>query len=327
LQILFTGINSPRSRDSSSLSGIAKVAHLLGHKICWNLADEPDLLICLDYHPRFNQTLKKAKGLGVPIVLIKQEPPAIIPQHRLMNPGNFFDKVVTKGSSKEDYVFNCLLSWDTSFIRNPQRIERVIAVSADKWSFVSGELYSLRLRAYSEDSRIDLYGNGWSQSTTKRLISRVKSLYVALTAGEVSGLNNLRIAFRKPLHYLGPVVDKLQAVSKYKVSLVIENDMSAMSEKLVDTILSGTIPVYVGPPVEPFGIPTDLVVQAQPEISDVFNAITRALASDSEAYRHKANIWAESRASRVNWDPNEVDHRLMFHVITWYQEFVKTTRK
>ena len=317
MRILFTGASFTRSLDPLSIGGLCKAARLIGHVLCEDIDDAPDLLVCLDYHPRFNRELRRAKKLGVARVLIKQEPRAIIPQHKHENPGNIFDKVFTRGSSRESTVFNCLISWDQRFIHESERLEKVVAVSADKWSFVPSELYSLRLHAYSKDPRIDVYGHGWNQGLGEKLIGLGKALYVTITSGTLPKLSNLAFAFRKPLTFLGPTEDKALTLSRYKVSLVIENDLSSMSEKLVDTILAGTIPVYVGPDAGNFGVPESLVIQSIPEISAISNAITLALAWDGEEYRRRASLWAESVVSKSNWNPREVDARLIHHIVEW----------
>jgi hypothetical protein len=319
LKILFTGASFTRSPDAFSIGGLSKAAALMEHDLCQDINYAPDLLICLDYHPRFNRELKEARRFGIPTVLIKQEPSAIIPQHKHDNPGKLFDKVITKGSSKEGTIFNCLLSWDERFISNPERLERVVAISADKWSFVPSELYSLRVHAYSQDPRVDVYGHGWNQGFSDKLIGLGKALYVALTSATRPKLSNLVFAFRKPINYLGITGDKSLTLSRYKVSLVIENDLSSMSEKLVDTILAGTIPVYVGPEARHFGIPANLVIQCSPDTSAIRKAITQALAWDGEDYRLRASLWAESLVSKSNWNPEDVDARLLQHIVEWHK--------
>jgi hypothetical protein len=327
LRILFTGASFPRSLDPLSIGGLSKAARLMNYELCHEIDDTPDVLICLDYLPRFNRELRRARKLGVPRVLIKQEPAAIIPQHRLENPGNIFDKVFTKGSSRESTIFNCLITWDQRFINESERLEKVVAISADKWSFVPSELYSLRLQAYSKDPRIDVYGHRWNQGLRHRLIGLGKALYVTITSGTLPKLSNLRFAFRKPINFLGATGDKALTLSRYKVSLVIENDLSSMSEKLVDTILAGTIPVYVGPEAVHFGLPANLVIQSSPEISAIGNAITTALAWDSEEYRHRASLWAESLVSKSNWNPGEVDARLIRHIVGWHKIHMAENRR
>lgn len=322
LRILFTGASFTRPFDPQSIGGLSKAARLSGHELCRDINDMPDLLVCLDYHPRFNQELRRARALGVPRLLIKQEPPAIIPQHRHANPRNYFDGVITRGSSGQSPAFNCSLSWDVRYVDEPKRTDRVVAISADKWSFVPSELYSLRLRTYSEDSRIDVYGRDWGRPLTERIIGLCKAFYVAVSSFTIPKLSNLAFAFRTPINSLGPVDEKARLLSGYKVSLVIENDMSSMSEKLVDSILAGTIPVYVGPQAGLFGIPKDLVIQCSAEVPAIRQALTLALTWDSKEYRRRAELWAENEGSKLNWKPEEVDARLVSYIIKWHTRHI-----
>jgi hypothetical protein len=74
----------------------------------------------------------------------------------------------------------------------------------------------------------------------------------------------------------GPAEDKLKALSHYKVSLVIENSAEFVSEKLSESIRAGTVPFYIGPPVEIFGTPKELVATAEPNIIGIQAALVEA---------------------------------------------------
>jgi hypothetical protein len=85
--------------------------------------------------------------------------------------------------------------------------------------------------------------------------------------------------------YMGSVSDKNSAMANYKVALVVENSSEFLTEKLFDAWFAGCIPVYVGPPVEAFGIPRSLVIQVtEPTVREVKNCIDLALATDREVF-------------------------------------------
>lgn len=313
--ILFTGATPGVSSGSSHHTGLAASAHNLGYHICQDFSEDPDLVVCVNYKKKYKKLIRKAKTLGVPTVLVKQEPPTVIPEHRQANPGNLFDKVVTVGVANNEPMFKVEVSWDTRFISRSDRQNNIVAISADKWSFYSRELYSLRREVYSTDSRVDLYGNGWRQSNWKRVIRLTKELLIVLRSGCLPKLANLKLAFRAPKNYLGAIEDKKDILSRYRVSLVIENDDSAMSEKLVDCILSGTIPVYVGPEVSAFGIPDDIVVQSEPNLDSVIKSMTLALELDPISFRKRALAWASLESSKNNWDSKKIGEELVNNLV------------
>jgi hypothetical protein len=125
----------------------------------------------------------------------------------------------------------------------------------------------------------------------------------------------LAFAFLKPLNFKGIARNKLEVLSAYHASLVIENDESSMSEKLIDCILAGTIPIYVGPPVLAFNIPEDLVIHSKSDTSSIERAMDEALRWDSKDYRSRAWDWASQNITRSTWDSEEVGIRLLAHVI------------
>lgn len=313
--ILFTGVNSGVKSGATEHLSLAEIADNAGFEICQDLAERPDLVICVDYKPRYRNLLRKAKRLGIPRVLVKHEPPTVIPEHGEISAGDLFDAVITRGVTSNTPVFNIGALWDTRFTDRNQRYQRIVAITADKWSFHPRELYSLRRQVYSADSRLDLFGHGWEQSRHERVIRLAKEMLVVIRSRTFPKLKNLRFAFLAPQNYLGPTRDKHEVLSRYQVSLVIENDISAMSEKLLDCILSGTIPVYVGPKVSDFGIPSDLVVESSPNLESVLESINIALALDHVAYRKRALTWVKLKSSEDSWDPRKIGESLINHAV------------
>lgn len=310
-KFFFTGINSGVSKVYSGFTGLAAIAESLGYSVCTSLEEGPDLLVCVDFKQRFRRVVRKGRKLGLPTFLVKHEPPSIVPEHRKENPGKLFDVVLTRGVSHNTPIINIGVAWDTRFTMNSARGERVVAIAADKWSFYPDELYSLRRQAYSSDSRIDLFGYGWGESNLRRILRLIKEIVIVIRSGIVPKLRNIAVAFNSPINYRGPIEDKHALLSSYKVALVIENDASAMSEKIVDCILAGTIPVYVGPPVSQFGIPDHLAVQSGHQLESIVESIDYALDLDSLDFQRKALEWACLDHSKSNWDSQAIGERLI----------------
>jgi hypothetical protein len=115
----------------------------------------------------------------------------------------------------------------------------------------------------------------------------------------------------QPLNYLGDSSVKLETLSNYRYSIVIENSAEFMSEKLIDCLLAGTIPVYVGPSTHPFGIPQHLIFTAEPNLESINKALLKAEESNWEAWRAAASDWVFSFSSRETWAARNCNIRLV----------------
>ncbi len=312
--ILFIGANSP-VRSQSNIGSLAQSAVALGAELATDVQNA-DLIICVDYLKREKDLLLAAEELGKPRILIKQEPPIVFPDHRFGNPGNLFTKVITRGSPNDAVKFATFQTWDYSNLSNIKRKDRVVAISANKWSAVAGQLYTLRRQLYATDRRIDLFGYGWNRSQIQNLEIIVKESVIALRNGLIPNFSGARWMFQSPVAALGPVRDKMKTLADYKVALIIENWIGYMSEKLVDAILSGTIPVYVGPNPSIFGIPRDLVIWSEPSGDKILKAIDLAMTQSSQEYIERAGEWISKPGVREFWEDSCVNQRIMLDILS-----------
>jgi hypothetical protein len=62
-------------------------------------------------------------------------------------------------------------------------------------------------------------------------------------------------------------------MNQYRFSLIIENSLDYVSEKLFDAIQFGTVPIYVGPQLSEFGIPNEVAIQCEPSEVQVADKI------------------------------------------------------
>ena len=82
--------------------------------------------------------------------------------------------------------------------------------------------------------------------------------------------------------------------------------MDYMTEKLFDAFFARCIPVYVGPDVNKYEIPANLVVQADPTLSSIERGIEIARAMDYEQWRTSLNAWLLSDAVFKKWSATNV---------------------
>lgn len=117
--------------------------------------------------------------------------------------------------------------------------------------------------------------------------------------------------FNAPINYKGLAASKANTLARYKASVVIENYQGYMSEKLVDSILCGTIPIYVGPDPLAYGIPRELYIYSDPHVESIRAGISKALAKNYGNYLEAARDWSNSPGIRENWIGTAVSERLI----------------
>ena len=113
----------------------------------------------------------------------------------------------------------------------------LVAVSANRWSYMPHSAYALRLQAYKHferamPGRFDLYGIGWN---APRVI-----------LGRACGAHRLA-SYRGPID--GGYDAKVKVIAGYKYALCFENNASQpgyISEKIIDCFCARCVPVYYG---------------------------------------------------------------------------------
>jgi len=304
MKILFIGQIRNAPLENSSPGAINSVAASRGHQIVERISENPDVVICYNWNSQSNAVLRSARTLEIPAILVKSEPSIVTPEHMSAKIDALFSRVVDLGRPYSSPVIKYPQVWNLDFFDNPKkRLDRVVSISANKFSFVPGELYSLRARSYSEFDSVDVFGPGWDRRVFRNVLKLAKELEIAVVGGcRRLNLDCLKTLNVRPHNALGRAENKLETLSRYKVSLVIENSAEYMSEKLLDSIFAGTIPVYVGPPVEAFEIPEGLVISADANISSIRAALLQATHIRHQDWHNLARKWLTTPGVRESWE-------------------------
>jgi len=114
-------------------------------------------------------------------------------------------------------------------------------INSNLSSSFKGELYSKRLEIikWFEKNHLkefDLWGYGWNEYRFK-ILNRI--------------VFKTKLFAPKRLSYKGMAKDKLETMSKYKFSICFENTClidDYISEKIFDSFLAGSVPIYFGAP-------------------------------------------------------------------------------
>ena len=301
MRVLFVGRNYSQGLKDSDPTSILEVARSLGMEPVGSLSDHPDLLICVDYVDHLLPEVRRASSLGIVTVLIVNEPNVVVPQHSDPRVLRAFDRVIRVGRPDESPVLRWPQTWSNEHF-GVSREKKAVVVNADKWSFVSGQLYWLRAAISASSDDVVVYGYGWDRNILVRLAHRAFELFRTIRSAVFPNLKGLRYLTATPRDYMGKAEDKIATMSKYQVALVIENSQELMTEKLFDAWFAGCVPVYVGPPLEPFGLPESLVIRCdEPSLASLDLAMARALETDQEVFSRAIRSFLDHPESR-SWE-------------------------
>lgn len=265
-----------------------------GHSII-SLQENPDVIVFMNNHPRLLKKIKREKW-GVKKVLVLWEPKIV----RSSNFGKYiheFDYVFSPSplwiSGKEISYFSWpqgpKVSGNFSLVDWKLREDKVLVFQSNKFSFARGELYSLRREVLQKcDDSLILYGKDWN-NRRKTVIELVKSLLRQMRWGKLTDFSFPKKVFISSHNYGGYVNDKMELLGKTKYSLVIENSANYVSEKLFEAAVMGNVSIYVGPPLELFGIPK-IAIQVQPNVESICKAIRTIRENDLEVRQVRENL-------------------------------------
>ena len=278
----------------------------------------------------FSESIKDAQGAvfieldrkelanapqDMPIVLVTNEPIVVWPDNFKKKYLKRVNKLIQVGQPNPEGGGFTPWPQDWSQVNatisnTSDRMDRFALINGNRLGFIKGELYSLRRICVSKCEDLDLYGKSWDISFIRKLYLFAAEIYIAIKNGFIPKLASARGWFGKPNNYRGAPKFKFDVLNLYKYSLVIENSMDYMSEKLFDAFLARTIPVYVGPKVNLFNIPENLVVQAEPNIQSVTEAMKLAKSIDYETWKANVERWLNDSKTKDLWLAENVFRRI-----------------
>jgi len=297
-------------------------------EILWSIGrlapegSEPEAILFVDFDD--DPAEKMGPYLGTyPKGLIRQEPKIVRPQNYRADFLSHMNFVIDVGRPPNASIsrVNWPQDWNLKILElsksnSPYRVDKSVIINRNLMSFVEGEMYSLRRLLAQRSSEIDVWGMGWQMPFIKRAIRVIEELMIPLRHGFPVKLSSVRGWFKSPLSYKGPSEDKLATLSKYKYSIVIENSLDYMSEKLFDCFFAGTFPIYVGPDPREFGIPEFAAIHSKPNIESVLESINLARRVNLDEWRSSVLAWLSSEGVEQMWSGPDVLRQILGKVDT-----------
>lgn len=279
-------------------------------------------------------------GMKSKSVLLRFEPRAVFPSQYRSSTENLYGHIITFGdnSSSGDKRF----PWPYYFNENPldpekwapereDEISRIVSnfdcrlenwkgrnilvslIASNKVSPVRNNNYALRRKLALEipESSLQVFGYLWDSSIHEKIRHRLEVLRFSLrnraAPNVIEIYGNL---FRRYPASKGPIDDKHKIIRDSKFSLVIENDSNYVSEKLIDALLGGSIPIYIGGGFTEFEIPEVSVVSNLRTWEEIESYISNVLDSEIESKLLTTMEWLKSGNFTDLWFGDNVFDRV-----------------
>ena len=209
-----------------------------------------DYLICVEAMPIFTAIISEKKFNETNLILLNLEPPIIVPSSADISKHNLFGKILTWNEDLVDnkkyfklnyYAFDWLSKPKTKCFKKKKLLT---LLSGNKTSVSKYELYSARRRIIdffenNSSSDFDFYGPGWDASKYKT--------------------------------YAGNAANRIECVSNYKFCVCFENSYGYtgyLTEKLLNCLWSGVVPIYYGDPYVNKYIPQNCFIDGTMFVND-----------------------------------------------------------
>lgn len=326
--------------SSSDASGFAQV--LERQLLCRGLV-QTDSIESADLsffwnHPRklskANRALRKSQGKKI---LLRLEPKTVNPLLYTLKAQSIYDLSLNVGGRNSIGCQSTIIHWpyfphpnpakpNIETVRSeileegiPRTIEKpktyvlsMIASNKVSWSRPSN--YGLRRGLILKRRRLGIsaFGMNWSDSPLQRLRRNVRIFAFLLSQGFFPNpIHTIENLFFGRQWDVPEIVDKFEVIGESDFHLVIENSSSYVSEKLLDSMVSGAIPIYMGPDLSEYGIPQDCYILFPPKRQDQLVLLRSLHTVDKNRYREKIRDFLESPLGLKAWTPQSVATKII----------------
>jgi hypothetical protein len=105
---------------------------------------------------------------------------------------------------------------------------------------------------------------------------------------------------------ISAIDNKFDILTNSDFHLVIENSSTYVSEKLLDALISGAVPIYIGPDLKPYGIPANCVITPQNDMDDLIEMLQNLPDFDLKEIRGQISKFINSDKGLGMWEPLRV---------------------
>lgn len=288
----------------------------LGLEITSSLKDA-DVVVFFEFYKKDFLCYKKSEARTKPSLLITMEPKVVIPWQNVNLRNKSFDASIALGRPPKDdlQTLNWPQPWRLEIDTRDKTIaDKAVMVSSNKLSLVKGELYSLRRECAFKLDNLDVYGRAWDIDMWSRAKILLSEALRSLVGGYLPKFKSTKYWFNRLEPWISAPEDKDSVLRNYKACVVIENSQEYLTEKIFDSFFAGSIPIYVGPNLDLFGIPAHLAVQVDPGVNCIQQGIKLALEMNYEKWQSDVKSWIESPQTISSWSQDSIYQRITLEI-------------
>jgi hypothetical protein len=275
--------------------------------------NEADVIIFFDFKKDSKSKQFISKYSGKFFVLIRTEPPSVLESQYVRELP--FQLVIDLGKWNSFNNKAVYMEWPVcdEFFQNQSKNsvsleKRILFLNTNKFGNLNTYYYLRRKIAYQSEGYLRIFGKGWSIFDFQ-IRSFIGNFLYNLLRFRLTELRLMNFFFKEMLcmpktSYL----TKFELFEKFDYVLVIENDASYMSEKLIEALLLGKIVLYIGSDISQIPFPlSESIIIPKPSYNDVKKTIENVFLG-----KHIASILEENPSILLaNWNSTKVWNKIL----------------
>lgn len=277
-------------------------------------------------------------------VLLRFEPKVVNPLMYSLRVKLIFQLVVTLGTMNSGKAGRVFIKWPyvpwpnparpgahdiRQLLRDPQRVlkfDRHIScslIASRKFAFHRNGNYDLRNRIASarESLGVTVFGMKWQLSRFEILRENLRVVAFFFTQLYKPHLIRLMVSIlRSSSQPIFEIQDKFLVLRQSEFSIVIENSDTYVSEKLLDALVCGAIPIYKGAKLDFLGFPSSAYIPLPEDVDELKQIIYGLSEFEKDSLRKAGAEFVASQQNFQSWTPEGVAGSIATFLVDEFDE-------
>lgn len=301
---------------------------LLGHQVVDYQDPRAQFFMSLDHRKNSFRIAKKHFPRDNRILFV-QEPYVVIPSNYKSHIRNQYGLIISITPDKADkwfpwpqYPWGGDSSDLESVLINDRQFQAVL-INSNKVSMLKGSLYGFRrsIVRYLGKKQFPLVvaGPNWDRKLFMSLIENIKAFVYSILNFRFPLVSEATapITYPSSTKVLGIIQSKTEVMEKSVFALVIENQRNYVSEKLFDAIFAGCVPIYVGPKLSEFDIPSDVAIELGQNKKLIYETLTKISKEEIYQIRENGRRWIMAEPTKTRWSAENAYKPIAGHINNW----------
>jgi len=334
----------PNEDVPGKASLLLKLLRNSGYKL--TTSTQADFLLSIDHNQMDYQSFIRFGGKPSRTFLLRLEPEAVYPSQYKMNIYSMYGTVFSPGRVGAVTYNDKLTKWPYEYHYDPNypsildpKLSLVIEkihkstelglrewkkrsidlslIASNKVSPISKENYTLRRKLAKELNSfgIEIYGDLWQPAILQKIRHRAAVAVFAIKQGTFPNPKSIYgNLLRVYPNAKGPVLNKHKILSDSKFTLIVENSMEIMTEKIFDAFTNGVIPIYVGPSMHEFGFPRNIAFQCTGKSDEIIEFVSGISEAKVQEMLNAAQVFLTSDIFLQHYTEEAVYNNLLFQI-------------